>query len=291
MTTRRTWASLVSALSLSALSLSLSSLALLACGGAVGEGAPSASSGPVAEAGAATDGGLAVDASVADSATPDATHPTPGTGVLWVHAEATGFDPHACDAPAPNTDFAALGDYLYAQIKKGGLTGANVNMGGGTCAFGVSPTTLSETYVFTGTVAAAQALRAAPPAPFRGTYVTVPLVVKEALHVKFELFVKDGAVHVFDDVWVHDGLDFDGEAAFMSGICNEKASFDAAIVTSPMGAAVKAWLAGRNVGSVYGLGYDATFYFDDGTTTKVSDAHEAAGGPYLVPCPNLVATP
>jgi hypothetical protein len=90
---------------------------------------------------------------------------------------------------------------------------------------------------------------------------------------------------------VHDGLSFDGEAGFASDICNKKASFDAAIVASPVGAAVKAWLGGLSAGSGYRLGYDATFTFDDGTTTKIPNAHEAAGGPYLALCPNLVASP
>ena len=109
--------------------------------------------------------------------------------------------------------------------------------------------------------------------------------------MKFELFVTDGPTHAFDDVWVRNGLDFDDVAAFMNGVCNEKASFDAAIATSPVGAAVKAWIGGLTPGTGYRLGYDATFTFDDGTTTKIANGHEAASGPYYAPCPNLVAAP
>jgi hypothetical protein len=227
---------------------------------------------------------------VTDGSPADATRSSPSSGVVWVHAEASSFDPRACNEPVASSDLIELGNYLYKQALNAGLTGTNINAGGGVCAFASSPTTLSETYVFTGTVAAAHALKTTPPAPFRGTYVTVPLVAKQALSVKFEFFVSDGAARAFDDVWVHDGLSFDGEAAFANAICNEKAAFDTAIATSPVGTAVKAWLGGQPAGSVYRLGYDATFYFDDGTTTKITNAHEAAAGPYLAPCPNLVAS-
>ena len=277
MISGRRWAVLVS--------LSLAVVACVACGGAVGGIGDGVTSMP--DAGVAT----VADAATADSATSDATRPTPSAGVLWLHAEASGFDARACNDPTPGSDFSGLGDYLASQARHAGLKGASVNSGGGTCSFASSPTTMDETYVYTGTFAAAQALRASPPAPFRGTYVTVPLVMKQALSVKFELFVGDSTAHAFDDVWVHDGLDFDAEAAFLSDICNKKASFDAAIVTSPVGAAVKAWLGGPNAGSGYELGYDATFSFDDGTTLKLTNAHQAAGGPYLAPCPNPVASP
>lgn len=274
---------------LAPLSLSLS-LSLLACGGAIGDGATATTdAGP----GPSSDGGvtIATDAAPADAAITDATRPRPSVGVVWMHAEASGFDRRACSDPAPGTDFVALSSYVAEQARSAGLKGASVSSGGGTCSFGSSPTTLAETDVFTGTPAAALALLAAPPAPFRGTYLTAPIVVKLAVSVKFEMFVGDGAVHAFDDVWVHDGLAFDDEAAFMSDVCTKKPSFDAAITSSPVGAAVKAWLGGRSADTGYRLGYDATFSFEDGTTLKVPDAHEAAGGPYLAPCPNPVASP
>lgn len=271
-----------------ALSLPLA-LSLLACGGAIGDGATSSAD---AAPGPATDGGLAAatDAAPADAAPIDATRPLPSAGVVWIHAEASSFDPRACSDPAPGTDFAALSSYVAAQARSAGLKTAGVSSGG-TCSFGSSPTTLAETDVFTGTPAAALALAAAPPAPFRGTYLTAPIVVKLAVSVKFEMFVGDGTAHAFDDVWVHDGLAFDDEAAFLSDVCTKKASFDAALASSPVGAAVRAWLGGKSADTGYRLGYDATFSFEDGTTLKVPDAHEAAGGPYLAPCPNLVAAP
>jgi hypothetical protein len=271
------------------LPLSLS-LSLLACGGAIGDGATaSADAGPAPS----TDGGLATatDAAPADAATKAATRPLPTAGVVWMHAEAAGFDPRACSDPNVDTDFVALSSYLAAQAKNAGLKGATVSAGGGTCAFGSRPTTLSETDVYAGTAAAALALSATPPAPFRGTYITAPIVVKLAVSVKFEMFVGDGTAHAFDDVWVHDGLAFDDEAAFLSDICTKKPAFDAAIASSPVGAAVKAWLGGKSADTGYRLGYDATFSFEDGTNLRIPDAHEAAGGPYLVPCPNLVASP
>jgi hypothetical protein len=271
------------------LSLSLS-LSLLACGGAIGDGATaSTDAGPAAS----TDGGLptATDAAPADAATTDATRPLPTAGVVWMHAETSGFDPRACKDPNPSTDFVALGNYLAAQAKNAGLKGASVSSGGGTCSFGSSPTTMSETYVFTGTPAAALALSATPLPPFQGTYVTAPLVVKLAVKVRFEMFVGDGATHAFDDVWVHEGLGFDEEAAFLSDICMKKAAFDTAIASSPVGAAVKAWLGGKSAGTSYRLGYDARFSFEDGTTLQIPDAYEAVGGPYRALCPNLVAAP
>jgi hypothetical protein len=266
----------------------LLSASLVACGGIVAEsGASSQDAGPSPAPGTATDGGSVV----ADAATSDASRAAPSAGVVWMHAEASGFDARACNDPAPGSDFLALGDYLFAQAKLVGLEGAAVSSGGGVCSFASSPTTMAETYVFAGTPAAAQALKANPPAPFRGTYLTAPLVVKQALNVKFELYVGDRTAHAFDDVWVHDGLDFDAEAAFASDICNKKPAFDAAIGASPVGAAVKAWLSGANAGSPYELGYDATFSFDDGTTLRIANAHQAAGGPYLAPCPNPFASP
>lgn len=279
MTTRLPWPCAV-----------LLSLSLVACGGAVGESAAS-STDAGSPASTSPDGGLATDASPADAATSDATRPGPSTGVVWVHAEASSFDARACNEPTASSDFVTLGSYLVTQATNAGLKGVSVNGGGGACSFAASPTTMSETYVFGGTVAAAQALEATPPAPFRGTYVIVPLLVKQALSVKFEVHVGDGTARAFDDVWVHDGLDFDGEAAFLSDICTKKASFDAAIAASPLGAAVEAWLGGQSAGSVYRLGYDATFSFADGTSTKITNAHEAASGPYFAPCPNLVASP
>jgi hypothetical protein len=76
----------------------------------------------------------------------------------------------------------------------------------------------------------------------------------------------------------------------MTNVCNDKAAFDAAIASSPIGSAVKAWLAGRSAADGYKLDYDATLTFDDGTTLKIADGHQAAGGPYFAPCPNLLGS-
>ncbi len=145
--------------------------------------------------------------------------------------------------------------------------------------------------MFTGTLAQALAFRAGAPAAFFGKYVTVGLTVWRVVNVKFESFVGDAGAHAFDGVWVHEGLDFDGEAKFVDDVCNQRASFDAALAASTAGAAVRTWLGGRSAGTGYRLGHDATFSFDDGTTAKVTDAHFAAGGPYYAPCPNWLVSP
>jgi hypothetical protein len=263
----------------------LLSLSLAACGGAVVDGTSTASS---------------------DAGTAISTHTKPGTGsvadagasiadagaaVVWAHAAASGFDPRACQAPGVDTDFGDLSSYVYTELTAGGLEGAPISAGGGTCQFGSPPTTLSETDVFTGPHAAVRALLDAPPLPFHGTYIDAPIVVKEATNVKFEFFVGDGAVHVFSDVWVHEGLDLAGEVAFMQDICNTKAAFDAAIATATSGHAVETWIAARSEGVGYQLGYDATFTFTDGTTTTIQNANQAVGGPYMAFCPNLIEPP
>lgn len=261
------------------------SIALAACGGEVADTAKPTPEPAPARTPAPSGGGV-TSGSDTDSKGGMTIEPI---GVVWVHAEGAGFDTRACAEPIPTSDFLALGEYVYTQLTNAGLQGAIVNAGGGQCHT-VSPTSVSETEIFTGSAAAARSIAAAPPAPFKGTYLNLPIVVKQVTNVKFELYVGDQSSRAFEDVWTFEGLSFENVATFMTNVCNDKSTFDVAIAMSPFGGSVQTWLASRSVDEGYRLEYDATLTFDDGTTLKIADAHQAAGGPYFAPCPNFVAS-